>query len=229
MKRDTMVSLPFMVMGLVFCTCLIASNILETKAIQMGDITLTCGVLCFPLSYILNDCIVEVWGFRKARFIIWCAFLMNFLVVMFGQIAVMLPAADFWKENEQHFNFVFGLAPRIAVASFAAFLLGSFVNAYVLSRMKIHTGGKHFSLRAITSTLLGEGMDSLVFFPLAFGGLIPTREVCKLMVLQIFIKTAYEILILPITIRVVKYVKRIEKTDVYDHGETYNPFKINKF
>ena len=158
-----------MVMGILFCTCLIASNLLETKILQFTpSFTITAGVLCFPLSYILNDCVAEVWGFRKARLIIWSAFLMNFLVVALGQLAVLLPAASFWKENEAHFNFVFGLAPRIAVASFLAFLVGSFINAYVMSRMKLRSRGRHFSARAIVSTLFGEGADSLIFFPLAF-------------------------------------------------------------
>ena len=97
---------------------------------------MTAGVLCFPISYILNDCIAEVWGYRKARFVIWMAFLMNFLVVALGQLAVILPAADYWVEHEEHFNFVFGLTPRITVASFTAFLIGSLVNAFVMSRMK---------------------------------------------------------------------------------------------
>ena len=183
-------------------------------------------MLCFPISYILNDCIAEVWGFRKARIIIWTAFLMNFLVVALGQLAVMLPAASYWANNEEHFNFVFGLAPRIAAASFTAFLVGSFVNAYVMSRMKISSQGKRFSLRAIVSTLWGEGADSLIFFPLAFGGLMPLAELAKLMLLQVITKTLYEVVMLPVTIRVVRYVKQHEGTDVYDENVSYNPLKL---
>lgn len=213
-------------MGILFCTCLIASNLLETKVLQFGHFTMTAGVLCFPVSYILNDCIAEVWGFRKARIIIWTAFVMNFLVVALGQLAVMLPAATYWADNETHFNFVFGLAPRIAAASFTAFLVGSFINAYVMSKMKISSQGKHFSFRAIVSTLWGESADSLIFFPLAFGGLMPLAELGKLMLLQIITKTLYEVLMLPVTIRVVRYVKRHEETDVYDRNVSYNPLKI---
>ena len=215
-----------MLMGILFCTCLIASNLLETKVLQFGHFTMTAGVLCFPVSYILNDCIAEVWGFRKARIIIWTAFVMNFLVVALGQLAVMLPAATYWADNETHFNFVFGLAPRIAAASFTAFLVGSFINAYVMSKMKISSQGKHFSFRAIVSTLWGESADSLIFFPLAFGGLMPLAELGKLMLLQIITKTLYEVLMLPVTIRVVRYVKRHEETDVYDRNVSYNPLKI---
>lgn len=226
MIQNRNVSVYFMLMGVTFCTCLIASNLLETKILQFGTFTMTAGVLCFPISYILNDCIAEVWGFRKVRLIIWLAFLMNFLVVALGQLAVILPSAYFWKENESHFNFVFGLAPRIAAASFTAFLVGSFVNAYVMSRMKLSSQGRHFSLRAIVSTLWGEGADSLIFFPLAFGGLMPVAELLKLMLLQVITKTAYEVIALPLTIRVVRYVVKKEETDVYDNDVSYNPLKI---
>lgn len=216
-----------MLMGILFCTCLITSNLLETKILQFGTFTMTAGVLCFPISYILNDCICEVWGFRKTRLIIWTAFLMNFLVVALGQLAVMLPAADYWKESEPHFNFVFGLAPRIAAFSFLAFLVGSFVNAYVMSRMKVSQQGRHFSVRAIASTLWGEGADSLIFFPLAFGGMMPVPELLKLMLLQVITKTAYEVLMLPLTIRVVRAVKQVEQTDTYDTDLTYNPLHVS--
>ena len=229
MKKETKtVSVSFMVMGILFCTCLIASNLLETKILQFtSSFTITAGVLCFPLSYILNDCIAEVWGFRKARLVIWSAFLMNFLVVALGQLAVALPAAEFWKENEPHFNFVFGLAPRIAVASFLAFLVGSFINAYVMSRMKLRSSGRHFSARAIVSTLFGEGADSLIFFPLAFGGLMPVNELLRLMLIQVVVKTLYEVVALPLTVRVVRFVKRLDDTDVYDSDlDSYNPLRI---
>ena len=217
-----------MLMGVLFITCLITSNLLETKILQFGRFTMTAGVLCFPISYILNDCICEVWGFRKTRLVIWTAFLMNFLVVTLGQLAVALPAADFWLESEPHFNFVFGLAPRIVASSFLAFLVGSFVNAYVMSRMKVSQQGHHFSVRAIVSTLFGEGADSLIFFPLAFWGLMPPADLLKLMLLQVLTKTAYEVVMLPITIRVVRFVKKFEGTDVYDSNLSYNPLKVNE-
>ena len=115
------VSVPFMLLGILFNVCLIAANLLETKVIQVFGITVTAGLLVFPISYIINDCIAEVWGFRKARLIIWSGFAMNFFVVMLGLIAVALPAAPFW-EGEAHFNFVFGMAPRIVAASLTAFV-----------------------------------------------------------------------------------------------------------
>ena len=216
------VSVSFMLMGILFCVCLVASNMLETKVVQLGPVSLTAGFLVFPISYIINDCIAEVWGFKKARLIIWMGFMMNFFVALMGLLAVALPATSYWSANEPHFNFVFSLAPRVTIASFLAFLVGSFLNAYVMSKMKLAMEGKHFSWRAVVSTLVGEGADSLIFFPLAFAGLMPFNEVIKLMVIQVVAKTLYEIIALPLTIRRVKKVKEIEGTDVYDKDISYN-------
>ncbi|MGL5937281.1 MAG: queuosine precursor transporter [Phocaeicola sp.] len=225
MKKNQTVSVSFMLMGILFCVCLIAANLLETKVVQIYGITVTAGLIVFPISYIINDCIAEVWGFRKARLMIWAGFAMNFFVVALGLLAVAMPAASFW-EGEAGFNFVFGMAPRIAAASFTAFLVGSFLNAYVMSKMKIASAGKNFSLRAVVSTLVGESADSIIFFPLAFGGVIPFNELLVMVGVQVVLKTAYEILVLPITIQVVKYVKQSEGTDVYDTDISYNVLKI---
>lgn len=219
------VSLPFLVMGIVFCVCLICSNLLEVKMVSLGGITATAGLIVFPISYIINDCIAEVWGYRKARLIIWMGFLMNLLAVIFIQLAIVLPAAPFW-EGQDAFVTTFSSTPRILLASFIAFLAGSFLNAYVMSRMKISSGGKHFSLRAIASTVVGESADSLLFFPIAFGGVVPVKELAVLIVTQACLKTAYEIIILPVTVRVVRLVKRIDGSDVYDRQVSYNIFKI---
>ena len=216
-----------MLLGILFNVCLIAANLLETKVISVAGLTVTAGLLVFPVSYIINDCISEVWGFRKARLIIWTGFAMNFFVVVLGLLAVSIPAAPFW-EGEEHFNFVFGMAPRIVAASLAAFLAGSFLNAYVMSRMKLRSGGRRFSSRAIASTLAGETADSLLFFPIAFGGVIPWRELAAMMALQIVLKSLYEVLVLPVTVRVVRYVKRVDGSDVYDEGISYKIWKIRE-
>ena len=226
-QKKNVVSVAYMLMGILFCVCLIASNLLETKIVQIGSYSMTAGFIVFPISYILNDCIAEVWGFKKARLIIWLGFAMNFFVVMLGGIACALPAAPFWEGGE-HFEFVFGLAPRIAAASLTAFLVGSFLNAMVMSKMKVVSEGRHFSWRAILSTLAGEGADSLIFFPLAFGGLMPVGELGKLMLLQVTAKTLYEVVALPLTVRVVNYVKKVEGTDVYDTAVSYNPLKVKE-
>ena len=219
------VSVPFMLLGILFNVCLIAANLLETKVIQIGSLTVTAGLLVFPISYIINDCIAEVWGFKKARLIIWSGFTMNFFVVALGLIAVAIPAAPFW-EGEEHFDFVFGMAPRIVAASLMAFLVGSFLNAYAMSKMKVASRGRHFSARAILSTLAGETADSLIFFPVAFGGIIAWRELLIMMCIQIILKSMYEVIILPVTIRVVKAIKKIDGSDVYDTDISYNVLKV---
>ena len=219
------VSVPFMLLGILFNVCLIAANLLETKVIQICSLTVTAGLLVFPISYIINDCIAEVWGFKKARLIIWSGFTMNFFVVALGLIAVAIPAAPFW-EGEEHFDFVFGMAPRIVAASLMAFLVGSFLNAYVMSKMKVASRGRHFSARAILSTLAGETADSLIFFPVAFGGIIAWRELLIMMCIQIILKSMYEVIILPVTIRVVKAIKKIDGSDVYDTNISYNVLKV---
>ena len=219
------VSVPFMLLGILFNVCLIAANLLETKVIQIGSLTVTAGLLVFPISYIINDCIAEVWGFKKARLIIWSGFAMNFFVVALGLIAVAIPAAPFW-EGEEHFDFVFGMAPRIVAASLMAFLVGSFLNAYVMSKMKVASQGRNFSARAIWSTVVGETADSLIFFPVAFGGVIAWKELLIMMGIQIVFKSLYEVMILPVTIRVVKAIKKIDGSDVYDTDISYNVLKV---
>ncbi len=226
MKQKRVVSVSFFLMGVLYCICLVVSNLFGTKLVQVGSYSMTAGLIVFPISYIINDCVAEVWGFRKARLIIWVGFAMNFFVVLLGAIAVALPPAPYWVANDAHFRFVFQLAPRIAAASLAAFVVGSFLNAFVMSKMKLHDREKRFSLRAILSTLAGEGADSLIFFPLAFGGLMPVQDLLKMMLLQVTAKTLYEILALPITIQVVKHVKKIEEYSAYDTDVSYNPLKI---
>ncbi len=234
-------SVAFVVMGMLFCICLVTSNLLETKLFHLfGSINLTCGFIVFPISYILNDVIAEVWGYAKARFIIWLGFMMNFFVVVLGGIACVLPPIV--PGSDGAFREVFGFAPQVAVASFTAFIVGSFLNAWVMSRMKLADRNKdnfnlRFSLRAVLSTIVGEGADSLIFFPLAFylfpliveGQPKVTGDVLlSLMLTQVVAKTLYEIIVLPVTVRVVKFVKEHEGVDVYDEKISYNPLKINQ-
>jgi hypothetical protein len=220
-------SAAFLLLAILFCTCLILSNLLASKIFMVAGFALPAAVIVFPVSYIINDCIAEVWGFRKARLIIWLGFAMNFFVVAVGQLAVALPAAPFW-DGAPHFNYMFNLAPRIAAASFLAFLAGSFLNAYVMSRMKVASKGRHFSARAILSTLVGESMDSLIFYPCAFLGMMSFMDMLPMMAAQAALKTLYEVIVLPVTIRVVEYIKRTEQTDVYDEHISYSILKIGE-
>ena len=214
-----------MLFSILFCVCLIAANILETKQISVLGISLTGGLIVFPISYIINDCVCEVWGFQKARLLIWTGFAMNFFFVAMGALCDWIPGAPYWT-NEVGFHAIFGLAPRVAAASFVAFIVGSFANAYVMSKMKIRDKGRNFSLRAILSTIVGESFDSVIFFPLALGGVVPTEELPKLMLWQVLLKTVYEVIALPITIRIVKALKEHEGEDTYDTDVNYSIWKI---
>ena len=226
------VSVLFMLFGTLFCVCLITANVLETKQLSFGPINLTAGVIVFPVSYIINDVVCEVWGYQRTRMLIWMGFAMNFFFVIMGAIADWIPGAPYWHGDEG-FHVIFGLAPRIALASFIAFITGSFINAYVMSRMKLSARDsgafkKNFSARAILSTVFGEVTDSIIFFPLALGGVIPWEEMPSLMISQVALKTLYEILVLPITIRVVEYTKKRDNEDVYDEEINYNIFNVLK-
>ena len=210
-----------MLLSVTFCVCLILANLLATKQIQFGPLNLTTGVLVFPISYVVNDCISEVWGYRRAKLIIWTGFVMNFAFVLLAWLADMIPGAPYWS-NQEGFHALFGLAPRVALASFVAFLVGSLLNAYVMSRMKVHDKGRRFSLRAIVSTIVGELSDSLIFFPVALGGIVPKENLLLMIVSQVLVKTMYEVLVLPITIRFVAWLKRTEGIDTYDENINYS-------
>lgn len=224
MKKQ--VSVAFMAAGLLFTVCLIVANIIEQKLIMIGPVEATAGLLIFPISYIVNDLIAEVWGFRKVRLIIWYGFFMNFLAVFVFRLSIWVPGSENFTHGEA-FDLVLGNTMRITIASFVAFLTGSFLNAYVMSKMKIIQRGRGFSIRAVVSTLIGEGADSIVFFIIAFYGVIPNNDLLILVATQTAMKTAYEILVLPLTNLIVKWVKKKEEVDVYDAGISYNPFKIN--
>ena len=224
-NKDNQVSVLFMLFSILFCVCLIAANVLETKQIAFGSISLTGGLIVFPVSYIINDCVCEVWGYKKTRMLIWIGFAMNFFFVTLGAICDVIPGAPYWTYNDG-FHQIFGLAPRIAFASFLAFICGSFVNAYIMSKMKLSSGGKNFSLRAVVSSFFGVSVDSIIFFPLALWGVVPTEELPWLMLWQVILKTAYEIVALPLTIRLVRYVKQHEKVDTYDNDVNYSIWRV---
>jgi uncharacterized integral membrane protein (TIGR00697 family) len=219
------VSISFLFLSILFCVCLIISNILAFKLIQLGSFTATTALFIFPLSYIINDVITEVWGFKKARMLIWCGFGMNFLAILFFQLAVWAPPSPLFQQQEA-FQAVLGPIPRVAVASLIGFLTGSFINALIMSKMKTVSHGKYFSLRAIVSTLFGEMSDSLVFFVICFLFIIPFKEIIFMMLFQTVAKTLYEVMILPLTTRIVKKIKKYEDTDVYDDISSYRIFSL---
>ena len=216
-----------MLLVALFTLCLTAANLFATKQIAVGPANFTGALLVFPISYIINDVVAEVYGFRRARQLIWLAFGMNFFFVLMGALVDVIPGAVWWQATPagQGFHAIFGLAPRIVLASFLAFLIGSFVNAAVLSKMKVASRGRHFPLRAIVSSLLGELCDSVIFFPIALLGIVPLGQMPLFVLWQVTLKTLYEVVILPVTMRVVKVVKRVEATDVFDTNIKYRIFK----
>lgn len=221
------VSVLFMLAGILFATCLLISNILASKIMMIGPWAVPAGVLVFPLAYILNDVIVEVWGYQKARLVIWAGFGVNVLAVLFFSIGIAVSGAPFWQEQEA-FATVLGSTPRIVAASLSAYLVGSFLNAYVMSRFKILTNGKGFSGRAILSTLAGESADSVIFIGIAFAGLFPLQALLAMMLTQAMLKTVYEIAVLPLTAWTVRKVKKLEGQDTFDYEVSYNPFRLKQ-
>lgn len=221
-------SATFLVMGIVCSVCLVISNILAVKQfdIHLFGLTLpsTAGLIIFPVSYIINDCISEVWGYGRARFIIWIAFAVNLLAVVVFQLSVLLTPSPHWAEMQPAYQSVLAQTPRIAMASMIAFLLGSFLNAFVMSRMKIRQKGRRFWVRAVVSTLVGELADTLFFTCLSFVGVIPIDVVFGIVLTETVLKTAFEVLALPLTARVVEFVKSREQEDVFDDNISYNPF-----
>ncbi len=221
-------SLTFLFLAVVFSVFLILANLLEVKIVDMGLFTATGGLIVFPMSYIINDCIVEVYGFRYARFVIWLGFFMNLLAVIIIHLAIYLPPDASWS-GQAAFATTFGSSARILMASFLAMICGSMVNAYVMSKMKLGHAGRYFSLRAVASTLFGESVDSVVFSPVAFFGVLPNEVILSLIVAQAGLKTLYEILVLPVTVRLVKFLKQKEQMDVYDYEVSYKWWKIFDF
>lgn len=224
------VSIPYLVLTVTFVVCLIIANLTEIKTVDLGWFTITAGVIVFPVSYIINDCVVEVYGFARARLMIWLGFIMSLAVALMLQLAIWLPGSPEWTLQEDMTS-IYGAVPRIMAASFAAFLAGSMINAYVMSRMKAarHDGRRGaFGIRAIVSTILGEGADSVIFFPVAFGGILPVSTIVSLIVTQTLVKTLYEVLILPVTMQVVSYIKRIEGGDITDENTDYRWWKITR-
>lgn len=211
--------------GILFTSCLLISNIVSVKLIVLGPWVVTAGIIVFPLSYIVNDVISEVWGFKKARFIIWCGFGMNLLAIIVYTLSINMQPASFWQ-GQQGFASVLQNTPRLALASLIAYLAGTFINSMIMSRMKVISKGKNFSLRAVVSTLFGETVDSFLFIIIAFAGNVPAGVLFEMILVQIVIKTLYEIIVLPITVKVVNAVKKREEIDVYDENISYNPFKL---
>ena len=217
----------------VFVTSLIVSNIIAVKIIAWGPLVLTAAILIFPVSYIFGDILTEVYGYARARRVIWIGFGCNLLAVLAIWLSIKLSPAPFWKigtfespqASQQAYQAIFGFTPRILAASFIAYLVGEFLNSFVLAKMKIATKGRHLWVRTIGSTIVGQLADSGVFIFLAFYGTIPLDSLGKVVLNQWLMKSAYEAFITPLTYVVVNYLKRVEEEDYYDRGTNFNPLR----
>ncbi len=209
----------------VFVTCLITANIMAVKIVDLFGITLPAAVVIFPLSYIFGDVLTEVYGYARSRQVIWIGFGCNALAVLAFWVGGLLPPAGFWQ-GQGAYQAILGYTPRLLAASFAAYLVGEFLNSLVLARMKVATKGRWLWTRTIGSTLIGEGADSLVFITLAFAGTVAGGNLFQLALTQWLIKCVYEALATPITYAVVGFLKRGEGEDYYDYDTDFSPFKL---
>ena len=214
MKNDTKnVSKMFMIIAVVYVTCLLLSNLIAGKMWAVtGSITLPAAVILFPITYIFGDIFTEVYGFKKA-----CSF---FAVAVY-LITIGLPHPGFW-ENQDAYQIVMGTTPRVAVASFAGYLFGEFSNSMILSKLKVATKGKNLWLRTILSTLVGEGFDSIIFITISFWETMDNTQVLKMILFQYLFKVAYEIIFTPLTYAIVSWLKKREGIDVYDYDVKYH-------
>jgi uncharacterized integral membrane protein (TIGR00697 family) len=216
----------FLTCTALFVTCLLTANITAAKLIAVGGFTLTAGIVIFPISYILGDVLTEVWGYGPTRRVIWLGFACNVLMVAAIGLGGMLPAAPFWK-GQAAWEEILGHAPRLLVASFAAYLVGEFANAYVLARLKVATAGRWLWLRTIGSTVVGQGLDSVVFVLLAFAGAVPAGALAAIVVSQWLVKVVYEAAATPLTYLAVAWLKSRERLDTFDAQTDFNPLRLS--
>ncbi len=215
----------------LFAVILVVSNIIAVKLVQIGGLVLPAAVILFPLAYVLGDVLTEVYGYAYARRTIWTGFFANLVAVLAIWVGGRLPAAPFWEAGlgsveaaQQAYGAILGFTPRLLAASFAAYLVGEFLNAYVLAKLKVRTAGRFLWLRTIASTIVGEGADSLVFITLAFYGIIPTAGLVQAVLSQWGVKVAYETLVTPFTYLVANGLKRAEGVDHFDRETDFRPW-----
>ncbi len=215
----------FVIIVAVFVTCLIVANIIAVKLVGIYGLVIPAGTIVFPLSYICGDVLTEVYGYRRARQVIWLGFGCNLLAVVAIWLGQELPGAVFWDAQEAYER-ILGFTPRLLLASFIAYLFGQFSNSWVMARMKIWTQGRNLWARTIGSTVIGEGLDSLIFVLIAFSGIIPAAGMLSAIITQWLFKVAYETLVTPLTYVVVNFLKQQEGIDVYDRDTSFNPLTL---
>ncbi|MFA6391421.1 MAG: queuosine precursor transporter [Patescibacteria group bacterium] len=213
--------------SVLFVSVLLISNIVSTKIIDLGFFSFDGGTLIFPLSYIFGDILTEVYGFRQSRKVIWlgfiCALLMSVTIILIGK----LPADPNWT-NQNAYDVILGLTPRLVIASLIAYFAGEFSNAIILAKLKIRTKGRWLWSRTIASTVIGQLIDSLLFIVIAFSGILPKELLISLIISNYVFKLAFEIVLTPATYKVVNYLKKSEQEDYYDINTKFNPLHIGQ-
>ena len=215
----------FIAVVAIFITCLITANIIAVKLIRVSGLILPAAIIIFPISYIFGDVLTEVYGYSRARRVIWLGFACNLVTVLAIRAGQAMPPAPFW-DGQVSYERILGYTPRILAASFLAYLAGEFLNSFVLARMKIATRGRFLWMRTIGSTLIGQAVDSAVFMTLAFAGAIPSSGLVSAIITQWLAKSAYEAAATPFTYLVVNFLKRREGMDVFDRETRFNPFLL---
>lgn len=215
----------YLVLTSFFVTCLLLSNIIAGKLIQVFGVVLPAAVILFPVTYIFGDVLTEVYGFRRARLAIWIGFAANVFMVVIFLITVALPHPAFWQGQEAYSS-VLGFTPKLVLASLLAYFAGEFANSASLSKLKLLTGGRWLWTRTVGSTVIGEGVDTAIFITVAFAGLMPWPALAAMALAQYIWKVVYEVIATPLTYGIVGWVKRQEGLDTFDRGVRYNPFGL---
>ena len=209
-----------------FVTVLLCSSVIGApKVSKVWGFTFGTGVLFFPISYVFNDVLTEVYGYARARKVVWAGFGAIIFASFMSWAVVALPAAPGWNDQQAYVT-VFGQTPRIVFASLAAFFVGEFTNSYVLAKMKLKTNGRYLWMRTIGSTIVGEGVDSIIFYPAAFWGVWSSDLLLTVMISNYVIKVAWETIVTPVTYLVVGFLKRAEHEDYFDRDTDFTPFSI---
>jgi hypothetical protein len=227
LRADERHSTWFVAIVALFITCLLIANITAVKLVSIFGLTVPAAIVIFPISYICGDVLTEVYGYRRARLVIWLAFGCNLLAVAAIWLGQVLPGAVFW-DAQTAYERILGFTPRLLLASLCAYLVGEFANAIVLAKMKVLTGGRLLWARMIGSTFAGQGLDSLIFIVIAFWGVIPLEGLLSAIVTQWLFKVAYEVAATPLTYKVINFLKRQEGLDTFDRAISFNPIALSR-
>src|SRR3989344_4824711 len=215
----------FLYISILFVAVLMVSNTIAVKLFQIGPFFFTAAIIIFPISYVFGDILTEVYGYQASRRIIWAGLISLIFMSVVYYLVQFLPPAPFWP-NQRAYESILGLVPRIVLGSIIGYFAGEFTNSYILSKMKIWTKGKYLWTRTISSTIAGEGVDTILFATVAFTGVIPWNNLIAVIISGYIAKVLIEVLFTPITYVVVKKLKKLEGVDVYDYGVNYNPFQL---